>query len=141
MTPRTSEGLRQYAQAAADFYKREHERRTAIEKLFPQIDAGRTMETVIADIVVKGRTQNLDAGLVAELARSIDEIGLLHPIIVCRPTARSAPRLVSGWHRLEAFRQLERETIPARMFVGNTPEIQQWCKDVQEAENNIRRGQ
>ncbi len=47
-------------------------------------------------------------GSVAWLKESILEHGLLHPISV---TAEL--QLIAGWHRLQAFRELGRETIPA----------------------------
>lgn len=47
-------------------------------------------------------------GSVAWLKESIVEHGLLHPISV---TAEL--QLIAGWHRLQAFRELGRETIPA----------------------------
>jgi hypothetical protein len=47
-------------------------------------------------------------GNIEWLTESIAQHGLLHPISVT-----SELQLVAGWHRLEAFRRLERITIPA----------------------------
>lgn len=47
-------------------------------------------------------------GSITWLKESILEHGLLHPIAVTRDL-----ELIAGWHRLQAFRELGRETIPA----------------------------
>jgi ParB-like chromosome segregation protein Spo0J len=57
-------------------------------------------------IVVGERRRPL--GDVSALARSINEVGLLHPIVVTPDR-----RLVAGWHRLEACRLLGWTEIPA----------------------------
>jgi len=60
------------------------------------------MKVAIANIVVTtARKRHLDEQKVAELAESINEIGLLHPIVIT-----SDNRLISGYHRLEACKKL-----------------------------------
>ena len=61
----------------------------------------------IAQIKVQDRARK-DLGDIAALADSIDKRGLLHPIVV-----NAEHRLIVGGRRLEAFKRLGRETIPA----------------------------
>jgi N6-adenosine-specific RNA methylase IME4 len=60
----------------------------------------------IAEISV-GKRHRVDFGDVDALARSIEAVGLLHPIVV-RPDGR----LIAGARRLHAFKQLGRDKIP-----------------------------
>jgi ParB/RepB/Spo0J family partition protein len=53
----------------------------------------------------------LDEKTVSELARSIENIGLLQPIVV-RPY-QGGYEVVFGYHRLEAFRRLSKSVVPA----------------------------
>jgi ParB family chromosome partitioning protein len=55
--------------------------------------------------------REIDEGIVTELARSIDQSGLLQPILV-RPD-HSCFEVVFGHHRLEACKRLHWKTIPA----------------------------
>jgi len=55
-----------------------------------------------------GRRFREDLGDIPALAKSIEEIGLLHPVVV-----RPDNRLVAGERRIAAFKYLGRETIPA----------------------------
>lgn len=74
------------------------------------------IETVaIEDIQVVGRTRQI--GDVSGLARSIDDLGLLHPIILT-PNLR----LVSGERRLAAYKLLGKTEIKARIIPFNTLE-------------------
>jgi len=57
--------------------------------------------------VTPGRA--VDAGVVEALVKSIQEIGLMHPIAVDADTCQ----VLAGIHRVEAFRRLGRKTIPA----------------------------
>lgn len=61
----------------------------------------------VADVRVGQRCRR-EMGDVAGLARSIEELGLLHPIVVS-PTGE----LIAGARRLAAFRLLGRDEIPA----------------------------
>lgn len=61
-------------------------------------------------IPAKHRQRTVDPKTVEELAESIIEVGLKSPILVRPDGARYV--LVSGLHRLEAFKALGEETIP-----------------------------
>lgn len=73
--------------------------------------------TTILDLSVneidpgKDRARELDPGHARALADSIQMQGLIVPIVIRKVGA--GYRLVAGLHRLEAFRILGRETIPA----------------------------
>jgi hypothetical protein len=58
-----------------------------------------------------GNRHRRDLGDIATLAASIEELGLLHAIGIT-PTGE----LIFGRRRLEAYKQLGRETIPVRIF-------------------------
>jgi tetratricopeptide (TPR) repeat protein len=60
------------------------------------------------------RAREMNQKHVDEIARSIERLGLLNPIIV-RPNGGMGHQLISGLHRLKAFEQLGRETIPAEV--------------------------
>lgn len=55
----------------------------------------------------------IEPGSVAELAKSIEELGLLEPIIVREIAKGGAFELAAGHRRRAAFALLKRETIPA----------------------------
>lgn len=61
----------------------------------------------IADITVRNRHRKTLTGI-DRLAASIEEVGLLQPIVVTPEN-----RLVSGFRRIKAFTHLGRESIPA----------------------------
>ena len=69
------------------------------------------VEVPLKRIKVSTRLRGTDEGAVKDLSESIEGIGLLHPITVSKHGEWF--HLLSGMHRLEAFRQLGRETIPA----------------------------
>ena len=69
------------------------------------------VEIPLKRIKVSTRLRGTDEDKVNDLAESISGIGLLHPITVS--SHGEWFHLLSGMHRLEAFRQLGRETIPA----------------------------
>lgn len=70
------------------------------------------IEIPLASIAVgSDRARNLDPDWAEGLARIVEQQGLFHPISV--RAAAEGHALVSGLHRLEAFRILGRETIPA----------------------------
>jgi ParB-like chromosome segregation protein Spo0J len=63
---------------------------------------------LIPDIIIdKDKMREVNPGKVRELAESISEIGLLHPV-----TINSAKELKAGLHRLEACKSLGWESIP-----------------------------
>lgn len=69
------------------------------------------VEIPLKRIKVSTRLRGTDEDKVNDLVESIRGIGLLHSITVSRHGEWF--HLLSGMHRLEAFRQLGRETIPA----------------------------
>ena len=69
------------------------------------------VEIPLKRIKVSTRLRGTDEDKVNDLAESISGIGLLHPITVS--SHGEWFHLLSGMHRLEAFRQLGRDTIPA----------------------------
>jgi ParB family chromosome partitioning protein len=66
--------------------------------------------------------KRLDEAGIEELAGSIAQHGLLQPIVV-RAEAGGAYALVAGQRRLEAFRRLGRERIPALIATGDGDEL------------------
>lgn len=76
-----------------------------------RVDQLDVVEIPLKQIKVSTRLRGTDEDKVTDLAESIEGIGLLHPITVSRHGEWF--HLLSGMHRLEAFRQLGRETIPA----------------------------
>jgi ParB family transcriptional regulator, chromosome partitioning protein len=69
------------------------------------------VEIPLKRIKVSTRLRGTDEDAVKDLAESIGGIGLLHSITVSRHGEWF--HLLDGMHRLEAFRLLDRETIPA----------------------------
>jgi len=68
----------------------------------------------VSDIVIPAaRARELDPVWVEALAKIIDAQGLINPVTLREVSGRLV--LVSGYHRLAAFRHLKRETIPARL--------------------------
>ena len=65
-----------------------------------------------------GRLSDVD-----QLAKNIDEIGLQQPIVVVQVADRHY-EVIIGQRRLEAFRSLERETIPARIVTDSPSELE-----------------
>ena len=76
----------------------------------------------VGDIQVINRLRKTDASKIQELATSISDIDLLHPIAVAEKDNNYV--LLSGEHRLSAFKLLERPTIPC-VVRENNPLINQ----------------
>ena len=76
----------------------------------------------VQDIDVINRLRKTDANKIHELAESIKDIELLRPIAVAKKDDRYV--LLSGEHRLSAFKLLERPTIPS-VVRENNPLINQ----------------
>jgi ParB family transcriptional regulator, chromosome partitioning protein len=77
---------------------------------------------------------------VERLMKSISEIGLLEPIVVCRRATRTPTVvLVAGRHRLEACKRLKHKTIAAVVEQEDSPEVERWRKLAEIDENLIRR--
>ena len=76
----------------------------------------------VGDIQVINRLRKTDASKIQELATSIKDIGLLHPIAVAEKDNEYV--LLSGEHRLSSYKLLERPTIPC-VVRENNPLINQ----------------
>ena len=76
----------------------------------------------VGDIQVINRLRKTDASKIQELATSIKDIGLLHPIAVAEKDNNYV--LLSGEHRLCSYKLLERPTIPC-VVRENNPLINQ----------------
>jgi N6-adenosine-specific RNA methylase IME4 len=70
-------------------------------------------EVEISSIVVNGRHRK-DLGDIEALARSIQDIGLLQPVVL----ASDGTTLVAGERRIAAYRQLGRTRIPAHIVTS-----------------------
>jgi len=71
-------------------------------------------DLAIADIIVpEDRARSVDKAWVEALAKVIEAQGLINPVTVREVEGK--PVLVSGLHRLEAFKVLGRDVIPARL--------------------------
>ena len=81
-------------------------------------------------IKVSTRLRATDQDKVTDIAESVEGIGLLHPITVSQHDEWF--HLLSGMHRLESFRQLGRETIPA-----NIKESDPLIEELIEVEENL----
>ena len=71
------------------------------------------VEIPLEKIKVSTRLRGTDHSKVQDIAESVEGIGLLHPITVSQHGDRF--HLLSGMHRLEAFRTLKRQSIPANI--------------------------
>ena len=76
------------------------------------VETTTVIDIPISKIKVNIRLRRTDLDKVTEIAESVRGLGrLLHPICVSRHGDKF--HLLSGMHRLESFKQLGRETIPA----------------------------
>jgi len=77
----------------------------------PERPTVQVVEIPLNLIRVTTRLRGTDPQKVTDIAESVEGVGLLHPITVSKHS--DGFYLLSGMHRLEAFRQLGRQTIPA----------------------------
>lgn len=79
----------------------------------------RKIHVYVKEIIVKDGRRPVDQDKVKELAESIKQIGLLHPITVkCDEKDKTLTyTLVAGAHRLEAFKLLGKESIDAKVVM------------------------
>jgi ParB-like chromosome segregation protein Spo0J len=70
-----------------------------------------TIEARLISSIVIGKRHRTDLGDIDALARSIAEVGLLHPIVI-----RADGKLVAGERRLEACKRLGCTTIPVTVL-------------------------
>lgn len=77
---------------------------------------GQNVEQIRIDLIIQGdRVRLLNNSRVMQLADSIEDQGLIHPITVRPEPDGTGYLLVSGGHRLAAFAELGREIIPAHV--------------------------
>ena len=79
----------------------------------PERTSAAVVEIPLDRIKVTTRLRATDHDKVTDIAESVEGIGLLHSITVSQHGEWF--HLLSGMHRLEAFRQLGRKTIPANI--------------------------
>jgi ParB family chromosome partitioning protein len=89
--------------------------------------SGALPKLVELDVAIVGPNQyqprkHLDDGQLTELAGSIEQHGLLQPIVV-KAEEGGGYMLVAGQRRLEAFRRLGRDRIPALITTGRGDEL------------------
>ena len=77
-----------------------------------------TEDMLVNAIVVGPKHRAVIETTVAEIAKSIAEIGLTNPIAVRRMEG-GRPYLIAGRQRLEAYKKLKRETIRVIVFDDN----------------------
>ncbi len=65
----------------------------------------------ISDIVIKDRKRKINTAKVNALAQSIETVGLLNPV-----TIDEQKNLISGLHRIEAYKQLGHKLIECTMI-------------------------
>ena len=83
------------------------------------------MKVHISDVIVPERLRKLDITKVAELAQSINQIGLLQPIVIDTDN-----NLLAGNHRLEAIKNLGYKKIECRKI--NLPEQKRKLVEIDE---------
>jgi hypothetical protein len=83
------------------------------------------MSLSVDDIIIPEGRREAKPAEVKKLADSIKEIGLKHPITVRRGRDNTYV-LVAGRHRLEAFRKLGEEFIPALITSMTKAEARKW---------------
>lgn len=83
-----------------------------------------TLPLAIDDIIINDGRRDIDPAAVKRLADSIERLGLRHPITVKRRGDQYI--LVAGRHRIEAFRHLDREHIPACIVSMTNAEARMW---------------
>jgi ParB family chromosome partitioning protein len=72
----------------------------------------------VNQIIIKDGRRAIDQNKVYELAESIKQVGLFHPITV-RADDNGNYTLIAGAHRLEAFKLLGKESIESKVIMKN----------------------
>ena len=75
-------------------------------------------ELELSKIIINARFRSVNKEKVSEIASSVQDVGLIYPIIVTDENV-----LVAGNHRIEAFKELKLTTIPA-VFVNGKNKIE-----------------
>jgi hypothetical protein len=108
------QGLKDIA-IAARFGITRHQARIAMARAFDNGTIAAKEIAINQILVLEGR-RAVAPDKAETMAESINRVGLLNPIIVRESHTGTGVILVAGRHRIEAFRLLGRDTIPA--FVG-----------------------
>src|SRR5947207_10333443 len=75
-------------------------------------------------VIGKGQVRTSDvAEGIDELAKSIQEVGLLHPIVVCPAEKKGKFEILIGQRRFLAYQMLKKKTIAAAVFDKRVDEI------------------
>lgn len=98
-----------------------------------------TSEQIVIDRIRFDKDRKPDPSIVRQLILSIPLVGLLQPIVLCRPGTGLGVKLIFGRNRLEACKKLKHRAISARVVNGDTEEIREWCEIAARDENTIRR--
>lgn len=83
-----------------------------------------SMPITISDIDIPNNRREVNAAAVKRLAQSIDQIGLRHPITVREKGDRYI--LVAGRHRIEAYKKMDIEHIPATIVKMTNDDARLW---------------
>lgn len=83
-----------------------------------------SLPITIDDIDIADIRRQVNPAAVKRLAESIDQIGLRHPITVRERGERY--QLIAGRHRIEAFKKLGREHIPATIVKMTNDDARLW---------------
>jgi hypothetical protein len=98
-----------------------------------------TTEQIVIDRIKIDPSKIPDEEIVRQLMISLPIVGLLQPIILCRPAMGLGVKLVFGLSRITAAKRLKWRAITSRVVNGDTEEIRAWCDQAQHDENMIRR--
>lgn len=79
----------------------------------------RKIHLYVNQIIVKDNRRAINQNKVKEIAESVKEIGLLHPITVRFEDVneKDTYTLIAGAHRLEAFKLLDKQSIDAKIIM------------------------
>lgn len=83
-----------------------------------------TMPLAIDEITINDGRREIVPSTVKRLAESIEKVGLRHPITVRRKGEGYS--LIAGRHRIEAYKKLGREHIPACIVTMTNAEARMW---------------
>lgn len=98
-----------------------------------------TSEQIVIDRIKIDPSRKPDEEIVRQLMISIPIVGVLQPIVLCRPAMGLGVNLVFGLNRYTACKRLKHRATLCRVVNGNTEEIKAWCDQAQHDENYIRR--
>lgn len=98
-----------------------------------------TSEQIVLDRIKVSKDREPDEEIVRQLMISIQSVGVLQPIVLCRPSPGLGINLVFGLNRLTACKRLKQRATLARVVNGNSDEIKMWCRQAARDENLIRR--